>query len=73
MTIAIVDDTTRDRELLKGMLAHYFSSYGTDTEIHEFRSGEEFFESLQAKALCRHIFRYLHGRDHRYGRRRPGL
>lgn len=49
MTIAIVDDTTRDRELLKGMLAHYFSSYGTDTEIHEFRSGEEFLKAYRPK------------------------
>lgn len=44
MTIAVVDDTRQDRELLKGMLDRYFSEHQTEPEIHEFESGEAFLE-----------------------------
>ena len=42
MMIGIVDDTAKDREILKEMLNRYFEGAGSRPEMEEFQSGEEF-------------------------------
>lgn len=48
--IAIVDDTSADRETLKAMLNQYFAGADTLPDMEEFDSGEAFLASYQPKS-----------------------